>query len=833
MRRRGNRGRDGRRKAGFSSINGGSSSSSSSSSLSNGSDSTLLGPSSFGNSSSNNGSNNSNITSTVLPQHQTSNNHGSNHTSNNSNNGRGMSRKLTDGEQILANKNHRFAKELNELRVRLREEMRQVTRLHMENMTLQSSNRDLRSKCDQMRRELLAKRAQASSPLGFSSSGQKFYGSNGNGRNVHQQQNFSRMPPPPSQERHSSTADSTSSLRQPRRPISSSFDSIGSSSNSAASPIVNESSAGNATTSQADEGFIVSASSDLFANMDSFDSNSPSQNDESPYSVRPESPIAILDDDDKQWNIMSPPVSPGKTQTAPSNRVSKLSFTPELIDDEPLSTRHQTSFHTPQRNAFGEAIESGASSPIFNSKTFRPKVISPPENQDAFDASFQSFEFNESFGQDATADIDIGDFSNDDPFFSSYNNTEDSAFRSTATKPRSEKSSSEKPRSKSRKSPHKSYEKADNDNLFPDNSLEELDSIAMGSHNMKSSSMEADTGVSAYSGMTMGAAKSDQNGPTNGSSSKKASRSSLKEKYFASSHDSNKKESSSNVSKFPLNSKILPASPKSPTQHSPALVLRRLQQRRVHEKIAKASNDSLAKASTGGPRFPEKFSSKSDILNISPKSSLPRMKVSDSKDIGDNDLSDSHPTSPTVKSESFEDRRKMFELKKAEESSSKPPILPDFEVTSSNTTIKVSPNRIAGRSFTPAILKATHPSTVSPKSTPDHLISNDTDNTLKENDGIKSKSSDVGSSSIKDEIRRLDEMAKASQAKDPLRSSRRSVSKPLSYKEPSISSKLRQGDKFFPKEQESIGKSEDAVNNAPEILKDLAQTSAVTSSDSI
>ena len=827
MRRRGNRGRENRRKAGFSSINGGSSSS-----LSNGSDSTLLGPSSFGNSS--NGSNNSNITSSVLPQHQTSHNHGSNH----SNNGRGMSRKLTDGEQILATKNHRLAKELNELRVRLREEMRQVTRLHMENMTLQSSNRDLRSKCDQMRRELLTKRAQGSSPLGFSSSGQKFYGSNGNGRNVHQQQNFSRMPPPPSQERHSSTAHSTPSSRQPRRPISSSFDSISSSSNSAASPIVNESNAGNLTTSQADEGFIVNASSDLFANMDSFDSSSPSQNDESPYSARPESPIAILDDDDKQWNIMSPPVSPGKTQTAPSNRVSKLSFTPELIDDEPaLSTRHQTSFHTPQRNAFGEAIESGASSPIFNSKTFRPKVISPPENQNAFDASFQSFEFNESFGQDATADIDIGDFSNDDPFFSSYNNTEDSAFRSTAPKLRTQKSSSEKPRSKSRKSPYKS---ADNDNLFPDNSLEELDSIAMGSHNMKSSSTEADTGVSIDSGTTTGATKSDQNGPTNGSSSKKASRSSLKEKYFASLHDSNKKESSSNVSKFPSNNKPLPASPKSPTQHSPALVLRRLQQRRVHEKIAKASNDSLPKASTGGPPFPETFSSKSDIPNISPKSSLPRMKasqtnstLSDSKDIGDNDLSDLHPTSPTVKLESFEDRRKMFELKKAVESTSKPPSLPDFDVTSSNTTIKESPNRIAGRSFTPAILKATHPSTVSPKSTPEHLISNDTNNTLKENDGIKSKSDDVGSSSIKDEIRRLDEMAKASQMKQPLRSSRRSVSKPLSYKEPSISSKLRQGDKFFPKERESVEKSEDVVNNAPEILKDLAQTSAVTSSDSI
>lgn len=67
------------------------------------------------------------------------------------------------------------------------------------------------------------------------------------------------------------------------------------------------------------------------------------------------------------------------------------------------------------------------------------------------------------------------------------------------------------------------------------------------------------------------------------------------------------------------------------------------------------------------------------------------------------------------------------------------------------------------------------------------------------------------SKSISEEIRKLDKIAKSSIVSDPpspppeqlLISKRRNVRQPLSYTEPSLTSKLRQGDVFFPKEDVS------------------------------
>mmetsp|Transcript_36063 Transcript_36063/g.41153 ORF Transcript_36063/g.41153 Transcript_36063/m.41153 type:complete len:802 (-) Transcript_36063:649-3054(-) len=74
-------------------------------------------------------------------------------------------RKSTEGEAVLTAKNYRLAKELSELRVRHREESKNVTRLTMENMNLASRCREAISHVAMLKKELAMHQRRAAEAL--------------------------------------------------------------------------------------------------------------------------------------------------------------------------------------------------------------------------------------------------------------------------------------------------------------------------------------------------------------------------------------------------------------------------------------------------------------------------------------------------------------------------------------------------------------------------------------------------------------------------------------------------------------------------------------------
>lgn len=621
------------------------------------------------------------------------------------------------------------------------------------------------------------------------------------------------LPPPPSIDRDIQP----NLVRQPRRPVSSSFDSINSSNDDD-----DDDSNGPPTKSYLNknghgDNFDGPVSSDLFA----------IESTETP--ARSGSPIEILDDD--KWNQISPPISPSirKIASMPNHEVS---FMPELLDDEPLDS--DMSAFIPERNAFGEVIGGkNTISPRFSPSSFKSKQLSPVDSQKAFDASFDALAFptqpldKEILSEPESIDMNFspsGKFSGKDPFFPGYDvlsaEKRQNVQKNFVSTPTVDAAS-------------KFTDKSSSQTFFPDVPLDELDQIAMSPFGLKSASMEAHIG-SSFKGNNFRASVPQDETSSN----------SIAQNVMLNSSTSNSRDRTNNArvnyGKNPPSS----SSPRSPSSHSPSVVLRRIQQRRAQERQEKAgknsstANDQACKLFQESPTDEQSSNSFSRsaistieslraneevILNRENSPTLhiaPILTTTRQSNIQQEIASPQRSISPTslpINQEligEFDSKVKVDD--KIRQSSPK----------SNEIDINDQKQESSSRSNSSTLFKVTHPNRLN-KPIADKKLSPKAKD--KDSRSLEATTSNGSFSSIQDEIRRLDAMAMNSQSQSNLpKPLRRSVKQPVTYKEPSVSSKLRQGDVFFPKQEEGENEQSNIPNqgpkNAGEVLQDLADS---------
>ena len=485
---------------------------------------------------------------------------------------------------------------------------------------------------------------------------------------------------------------------------------------------------------------------------------------------------------------------------------------------------------TPERNAFGEVVVMPSpSSPLFN-KTFQsPNRQSAIDSQKAFDESFDAFAFSESFtgdkknGQPSSIDMKFSPtsgFPDDDPFFSGYNH-------SPCAEENNEKKNSDRdlalispstisPRTKPQSSSNIS-KKTSPKLFFPISPLDELDQIAMGVFGKEPSpSMETNSGANTNKEKQK---RSGNISPTGNSPPRTSS---------------SVEGGIERVETFPVPQSpkafLSNQSPRSPSTQNPSLVLKRLQQIRAQEKQEKvvSTTNQLSARTLSIPVD----SWSSDDSSPKPKLSRASPRSNDEVTLGDG-LHSSFGTNEEdneVNSsyESFEGPR---DVKAQNENDYRKKIPVDEENTGANIDERIDANgevsdlkfnteeALSGNAISP-MFKATNPSRTSDTVDHAHSIKRAKDNEIAHerapnpNDEKVMTYSGSPSSKIRDEIRRLDAIASVNSQR-PLR---RSVKQPISYKEPSLTSKLRQGDTFFVKKNDI----NENAKSANEVLQDLA-----------
>jgi len=775
-------------------------------------------------------------------------------------------RRPSEQEQALTQKNYRLAKELSELRVRLRDEMRTVTKLTMENMNLGSRCREHMSENLHLRRELsalqqnknfshvprpqqrsangpqsnsppvsLASIAATSPPL---SPTQESYPQ-------HHNDSHKRQPNGPVSPRHLSMPppDGTTAqpVRQPRRPVSKSFDDLNEDHLQTQTQLPRRSNGQKILKENIDV-----SSKDVFSNAIE-------------VIPRPDSPIEVLDEPDEfeKWTQItppSPPVSPGRRQSPRSTGKSSISFTPELLGDEKLPG---AAFGTPEQNAFGDFIGPSHGSPSFG-RSFKQKSDDDfddlsLDSQQAFDASF-AMAFPNTFdvqthkpeGPPSLPSQDFGDsdiFSDDDPFFPPYKVSERNRYPSSNSDVGQEQRQASGHTNAAKSDPHTSEVNAKlvpisprssnsasspknlESEMFPVSPLDELDQIAMSSFAMTSMSTEATVGNNLEE--SKGITKEESVAPSSRLPKTACTTSARVERYNVASESSKKKE---------ITSKINRKSPSS--SHSPSLVLRRLHERRAQEKEQKALKEAAAASPTNS--IPPSDESSPRSLEVhSPRSNgsaTQTVLVSGMVNvITDEDKQGPAGVDDTSFSDSPSDEGGNIMGKHDENESSSPKQeIGVAKIQEDPTILDATREKEGGPSL--SIFKATHPSrgklpnqntsshseNVAPSSSPKNVECSD-----------RSKESvhKLPSNSIQAEIRRLDAIATSqanSTGSNPLsgRRSTRSVKHPISYKEPSVGAKLRQGDIFFPRKEEKDAEddNQNPAKNAGEVLQDLAES---------
>lgn len=658
------------------------------------------------------------------------------------------------------------------------------------------------------------------------------------------------MPPPPSADRCIEGA-AVQPMRQPRRPVSNSFDDL----NEDHSQTQMQPSRRSHGQKVLEETFEGRASKDTFGNA-------------SEVIPRPDSPIEVLDEPDEfeKWTQItppSPPVSPGRRQSPHTIGKSSISFTPELLGDEKLPV---AGFNTPEQNAFGDFIGPMHGSPNFSrslkTETQNDFDDSSLDSQRAFDASF-AMAFHNPFDVQTlkpekppslpSQDFDDSNiFSDDDPFFPPYKVSKKGSYPSSIisdvgkdqqhvnghantakSDPRTSEGNTKSVPVSPRPSNGTSSPKILENEMFPVSPLDELDQIAMSSFAMTTSSTEA----------TVGNNIEESKGATKEESTALSSRlpymmgtSSARDRYIVASESSKRKEvASKNNRKSPSSS------------HSPSLVLRRLHQRRAQEKEQKA----LREASVASPT---NFISPSDESSSprSPEVHSPRPSGSAAQTVSASSLvsviEDEGKQAPvlvddTSYSDSPSDEGSDFSGKFDEKEPSSPQLgveatriqeVPDAKSSSITAT---TADAIRGKEGGPSlsVFKATHPSRSNlPNQNISHaenVAPSNSPKNVESSDWPKESVHNMPQNSIQAEIRRLDAIATSqvnSSIENPMngRRSMRSVKHPISYKEPSVSSKLRQGDIFFPQEEGEDGGNGNLnqAKNAGEVLQDLAES---------
>mmetsp|Transcript_7670 Transcript_7670/g.11274 ORF Transcript_7670/g.11274 Transcript_7670/m.11274 type:complete len:808 (-) Transcript_7670:83-2506(-) len=774
-------------------------------------------------------------------------------------------RRPSEQEQALTQKNYRLAKELSELRVRLRDEMRTVTKLTMENMNLGSRCREHMSENLHLRRELSALQqnknfshvsrpqqrsthcpqsnsppvsltsiAATSPPL---SPTQESYPQHHN--DAHKRQSNGSVSP-----RHQSMPPPDGSaaqpVRQPRRPVSNSFDDLNEDHLRTQTQLPQRSHGMKIL----EEKFDGISSKDVFSNAIE-------------VIPRPDSPIEVLDEPDEfeKWTQItppSPPVSPGRRQSPRSIGKSSISFTPELLGDEKLPG---AAFGTPEQNAFGDFIGPSHGSPSFG-RSFKQKSEDDFDDvslnsQQAFDASF-AMAFPNTFDAQthkpeeppSLPSQDFGDsdiFSDEDPFFPPYKVSERNRYPSSNSDVGQEQRQANGHTNTAKSDPHTSEVNAKSvpvsprpsnsasspknpeSEIFPVSPLDELDQIAMSSFAMTSMSTEATVGNNLDE--SKGITKEELVAPS-GHLPKTAGNTSARERYIAASESTKKKEIASKINR------------KSPSSsHSPSLVLRRLHQRRAQEKEQKALKEAAAASPTNSispsdessPRSQEVHSPRSNGLATQTALVSGMFNV-----ITDEDKQGPAVGDDTSFSDSPSDEGGNITGKRDENESSSPKQEVEVvKIQEDSTILDTTRGKEGGPSS--SIFKATHPSRgklpnqntshsedVAPSSSPKNVECSDRS---------KETAHKLPSNSIQAEIRRLDAIATSqanSTSSNPLsgRRSTRSVKHPISYKEPSVGAKLRQGDIFFPRKEEKDAEidNQNPAKNAGEVLQDLAES---------
>ena len=620
------------------------------------------------------------------------------------------------------------------------------------------------------------------------------------------------FPPPPSADRDMQS----SSVRQPRRPTSNSFDSISSNDDdSDGAPIRSY-----LSQNSFDDSFHGPVSSDLFA-VDSTEG-----------SHKPDSPIEVLDDDEK-WNKTSPPLSKrvGKSVPLPNHDVS---FMPELLDDEPLD--HDMTAFTPGRNPFGEVIGGQNSiSPRFSPKPFKPNQLSTVDSQKAFDASFDAFVFPaEPLSKDVLSEPDSVDmkfspssgFNDNDPFFPSYDEVvrESNVSRISEKEQKATMASVSSTIENTLSTTNTSMNNVNSQSFFPSSPLDELDQIAMSSFGMKSPSMETNTGYELKGNdFQVSVPQDDASLSTN-----------LQQSRIYQSKGSTKMSTLSASDKKVESVKDPPrsSSPRSPSSHSPSIVLRRIQQRRAQEKQEKNSKALLSGNEQGNTRLSESPSDE----NLSSDRSRFTLSPTDSSILKEEDLSleKNSPSASDITSNEPKIVTPRAELSPSDQSNDQQ-LVNEFDAKAKvDDSVALSPVVKDGgkahnsiRSSNASVFKSTHPNRPNKMKLDTNPSSTDQE---QESKSPKGNVSNSGFSSIRDEIRRLDAIAMNSQSQsDRIRPIRRSVKQPVTYKEPSVSTKLRQGDVFFPKQEEREKEQARIPSQSPksadEVLQDLADSS--------